>query len=90
MINSALSGVSALQTYENRPARAEIDLSPRNPEISDGGGQDAPERGIANLVRLNISFETAIEQSKAIKDQLSAQLFGIANDEPHYIAALLR
>lgn len=89
MINSALSGVSALQTSQNRATRAEIDLSPRNPEISEGGGQDERETSIANLVRLNITVETALEQARQIKTQLAEQPFSIANDEPHFVFALV-
>ena len=94
MINSALSSVAANSALQNRPPQQradQADLSTRNPEISSGDAQDeAAGNGIAHMVRLSISFETAIEQSKQIKAGLSEQPFSIANDEPHFVLALLR
>lgn len=93
MINSALTSVAPNSALQNPPPQqraAQTDLSARNPEIAGGGAQEeATGNGIAHMVRLSISFEAAVEQSKQIKAELAEQLFGIANDEPHCVLAVL-
>ncbi len=89
MINTALSGVGTTSAFHNRPAQQSVNNAPRNQDFIENDAQSGPETSIANLVRLNISFETAIEQARQISAQLLQQPFSIANDEPQFVTALV-